>query len=736
MGSGKGSKKQTIGYHYSLGMHMILCHGPIDGVKQIWVGEKCAWPNVDDSTELAADGEASAVINEPNLFGGEEKEGGVVGTVDFAYGASTQAANSYLLSKLDEYVPAFRGLVGIILRCVRVGTSPYIKPWSFLCKRTDILQDGSAQWYQAKADIAGDMNPAHIIRECLTNSQWGLNYSESFLDSVSFELAADILYSEDFGLSFLWGTDMAVEDFILEVLKHIDGMLYQDIQTGKFVLRLARNNYNLVDLPVCNQTHIQEVKDFNRETYGEIVNQIVVQFRDETTDKNATATVQDIAVMNLQGGTTIESSVKYDGITKASLAAKVAARELRQATSLLARMTVIGNRAMAHLKPGDVFKLTWPILGLDELVVRIATVNYGNLLEGSIEFQVIEDVFASSTSLVADTPSSEWFDPISVSSDVTEYLLIEAPYLSLIELLGESFVNTSLDADAGYLGLAALKPVADAIDYGAYIRDSVTSDFIYSGNGDFTPTATIKAALNKNAADATIELENVQDLDLVAVNTYAVIENEVVKIKAVDTATNQITIARGILDTAPAFHDVAARMWFVGTESFFVNREYTVTETPGVKILPTTGRGQLAIADATAHNSAAMNSRQIRPYLPGALKINTVSYPTSFTGQPTISWTHRDRTQQTAYLVEHGEASIGPETGVTYTLNIYDENNALVRTETGLTGTSYAYTEANERADCTLGPSDPLNTQLRFELWSVRDGYDSWQKYDITAVRS
>jgi len=370
------------------------------------------------------------------------------------------------------------------------------------------------------------------------------------------------------------------------------------------------------------------------------------------------------------------------------------------------------------------------------LVVRIATVNYGNLLSGSIEFAVIEDVFASSTSLVADTPSSEWSDPISVSSDVTEYLLLEAPYLTLVEMLGESFVNTSLDADAGYMGLAALKPVADAIDYGAYIRDSVTSDFIYSGNGDFTPTATIKAALNKNAADATIELENVQDLDLVTVNTYAVIENEFVKIKAVDTAANEITIARGILDTAPESHAADTRIWFIGADAYFVNREYTVTETPGAKILPTTGRGQLAIDDATAHNSPAMNSRQIRPYLPGSLKINTVSYPASFTGQPTLSWTHRDRTQQTAYLVEHSEASIGPETDVTYTLKIYDEDDVLVRTEPGLTGTSYEYTEANERADCTLGPSDPLNTQLRFELWAVRDTYDSWQKYDITVARS
>jgi len=72
-------KKQIIGYHYSLGMHMLLCHGVIDGIKQIWVGDKCAWPNAADETQVAADSQSQAVIQEPNLFGGPDREGGVAG---------------------------------------------------------------------------------------------------------------------------------------------------------------------------------------------------------------------------------------------------------------------------------------------------------------------------------------------------------------------------------------------------------------------------------------------------------------------------------------------------------------------------------------------------------------------------------------------------------------------------------------------------------------------------------
>lgn len=801
--------KQTVGYHYSLGMHLVLCHGPIDGVKQIWVGEKCAWPNADDPTELAADGTTLASIDEANLMGGEEKEGGVVGDVDIAYGAASQTKNSYLASILDSvngYIPAFRGLVSVILKCVRVGTSPYIKQWSFLAKRTSILNDGSVQWYAAKADIDGDLNPAHIIRECLTNTQWGLGYSTGYIDDTSFTAAADTLYAESFGLSYLWDANTSVEDFIGEMLKHIDGMLFQDIETGKFNLVLARDDYDVGDLEEFDASIISDVQDYKRPTYGEITNQIVVKYSNIEEDKDATATAQDIAMIDLQGGAIIESQVNYPGITKAELANTIAARELRQATTLLARATVYGNRSMSHLRPNDVFLLTWPILGISQMPVRIMQINYGSLTEGVIRFDVVEDVFKAASALYATPPATGWTDPVSDPQPAPARLLTEIPYWNLVRALGQSYVESNLDDDSGFLGVGALKPTSDAFDYELLVRDSPSSEFSSRGRGDFTPTATLSADLPMNAADAVIALENVVDLDVVEVNTYAVIGGEIVKIKDVDTADNEITIARGVLDTVPAAHSDGDRIWFLGTINTLVSREYAATEQPGVKILPATGKGQYPEASATAYNASVMNSRQIRPYPPGDFKINTVSYLSSFTGQPTISWAHRDRTQQTVTLIEHDEASIGPEAGTTYTLKIYDEGDSLLRTETGLTGTSYEYTEANEQADrgdsysattISAAASDnsfndsasgfsgmaigqyipvtgfteaannglfkiesitsskivvsggtlvdeaagdsveiaPLSPELRFELWSVRDGYDSWQSYDLTVNR-
>ena len=771
-------KKQIVGYKYFMGIHMILCHGPIDGIKQIWVGEKCAWPtteNIDDepasfelltdlfgdrvidspveSTVVADDGATEAIVDQDNLFGGTDKEGGVSGTVDFAYGGSSQAVNDYLAEQLNPdtewdsgqlaaRIPAFRGLVGIILRQVYIGTSPYIKPWSFLCKRTDILQDGSAQWYIAKAEIDGDLNPAHIIRECLTNELWGLGYSEAYIDSTSFEYVADTLYAENFGLSFVWNTNTSIEDFINDVLKHIDGMMYQDISTGKFVLKLAREDYTVGDLDVFDESNIVEIKDYGRETYGEILNQIVVKYTDVGEDKTATATAQDIAVMNLQGGSVIEAEVNYKGITKADLANMVAARELRQSTSLLARMTIIGNRSMTSLRPNDVFKLDWPLLDIEEMVVRVVTCNYGSLTQGMIELVVVEDVFQAASAITAEAPVTGWEDPVTDAVDVTAQILMEIPYWTIVKQNGESYAE-ALDADAGFLGVGALKPSGDSLDYELWVRDGLTLDFEIEGLGDFTPTATLDASLPLNAADATIALNNVQDLDLVVADSFAVIENEIVKVKAINTTDNEITIARGCLDTVPAAHNSATRIWFVETEAFLVGEEYADTEQPGVKFLPGTGSGRLAIADATAHDASAMNKRQVRPYPPGDFKVDGSSYPATFSGQPTLTWKHRNRLTQTVEIVEHSETTITPEEGTTYTLLIYDETlTNLVRTVEGITLETYTYSEEDERSDCSLeGSGDPLNTQLRFVLKSVRSdssgeaGYDSWQSYDITVAR-
>lgn len=142
---GGSSKKVTVGYKYYLGMHMILCHGPVDKIVRIRVDGRDAWVGNRRTGRIS--------VNKPGLFGGESREGGIVGGIDFMPGEPTQGVNDYLASKLGSLVPAFRGVVGVVLRQVYIGLNPYLKKWDFRVSRVMTRQDGIPQWYPQTASI-------------------------------------------------------------------------------------------------------------------------------------------------------------------------------------------------------------------------------------------------------------------------------------------------------------------------------------------------------------------------------------------------------------------------------------------------------------------------------------------------------------------------------------------------------------------------------------------------------
>ena len=114
--------------------------------------------------------------------------------------------------------------------------------------------------------------------------------------------------------------------------------------------------------------------------------------------------------------------------------------------------------------------------------------------------------------------------------------------------------------------------------------------------------------------------------------------------------------------------------------------------------------------------------RQALPYPPGRIRLNGQTEPVVVAGDLTVAWVHRDRTQQTAYLVQQDEVDIGPELGVTYTVHIRNRNNVLVRTETGLLGTAYIWTTAVAALD-----AGALGDRITVEISAERDGLSSWQ---------
>jgi hypothetical protein len=692
-------------------MHLVLCHGPVDAITRIIVGERTAWSGSISSSQ-------TLYVNAPNLFGGDDREGGVQGYVEVKLGDAAQGVSGYLQQKLGSVIPAFRGVVSLILQqCLLASMNPYLKPWSIEAKR---IPRAAPLSY---GEIAGDANPANIIYECLANATWGLGYADTEIDATSFQQALSTLASEQLGLSILWDREQPLEEFIGDVLRHIDGTLYVHPRTGKFTLKLARADYTVANLSVLDPSCILSLESFSRPSESELVNQVTVRYRDRTTDKDAAVTVHDLAALDLMGGVVSSVTVDYPGIANGTLASRVAMGDLRQLSTPLAKAVLVANRKAASLNIGDVFKFTWPELGITQLVMRITKISYGTLTEGAVRIECVEDIFGlPSASYVTPTPTS-WSSPVTAPAPSPYRRLGEAPWWTIVKrLVGESdTARGELDPQGGLLVVCGSRPSSDALSYKMLTRQG-SAAFAEVATGAFTPTATLSAAIDEEAT--AIQLGNGFDLVSVATDTYAYIDNEIVALRTINVANGTATIDRGVLDTVPEAHAAGARIWFAEGIETLGTEQYLSGETVSVKLLPATGMGRLAESSAPA-DSYSFLARYIRPYPPGNVLINARMWPKAILGALSISWAHRDRMQQTVYLVRQNEGSIGPEAGTTYTLRIYGEGGSLVKTLTGLTTAAYNYLLTDETAESGLGRP---NGKLRIEIESVRDAKICWQK--------
>lgn len=898
---GGGGKKQTVGYKYFVGMHMILCHGPVDSCQEIRVDDRVAWSGiVEDGT---------ITINKPSLFGGESREGGVSGTVDFESGGPTQEANAYLESKLPNgLIPAFRRVTAAVLRQVYIGVNPYLKAWKFKLQRIMLTSDGAEQWYPGKApigalvgesvalyfalDVSGsmggtklanlktamstvldeiayflnasirvdimicafsgtaatyekddadaddiddlktwvnglsaggttnyevavaaapaffasapeeltpisifltdgnpeagdtdaasasllgisglsayafnidledttetakmdntpidgvpvlsggdademaeairlaiggqiDMNPAHIIRECLTDPMWGMGYPTSDIDDTSFTSAADALYNEGFGLSIRWTGQSTIEDFVGEIIRHIDAALYVDRTTGKFALRLIRDDYDEESIVELGPDEIINVENYSRPALGDLVNAVTVNYEDYLGNA-ASVPAHDPALVQLQGAV-VGTTIKYQGISNQRMAARVAYRDLRALSIPLLSCTIYANRAAAVLSIGDVFKFSFPDYHDDYIIMRVVGMGFGDGRTNVVRVDCVQDVFSLADSGLVEEPNFEWEDPRQIPDPSPYDVVVEAPYYELVVSEGQTAIDASLEdnPDMAYWLASSVRPSVAAINAGLYVNSG--AGYEDRGVVDFSPSAVLTAALDY--LDTTLYYEDGQDLDQIVVGSFAQIDDELVRVDAVDEVAGTITIGRGVLDTIPATHDIGA--YFVAWDGYANSDqiEYATSETVYVKILPASGAGVVDIADAT-ERSVTMDQRAYRPYPPGNLKFNDEYFPDDTeSGDIVLTWAHRDRTQQTSgTLYDFTDGNIGPETDSTYTIRIYGDD-VLVRTVTGETGTTWTYTQAMMFTDG--GPF----VHIKFEVETTRDGVASYQPYSHT----
>jgi hypothetical protein len=779
-----GKSQKTPYQEYYISFDMAVCHGPIDHLVQLYFEEKPVLPT--DNSGIA--GPSIWQIDEPDLFGGNEREGGIVGTAAWRIGDATQVLPPELARKMQvsaSFAPGYRGIACLALYgddnsdregAVVADNNPRVPSvWMRLRRYSATLGNNTNVILAPVLEAYLDSNPANIIHEVLTNPFWGAGASADEFDVPKWLAAAQTLYDEKLGLSVVWTRQGTVEDFVQEVLDHINGMVFFDPYAGKAVLKLVRDDYDRDSLPLFGPDNC-ELTSYKDSLWGETANEVVVTWTDPlgelSGDGASTITYQEPGNIAMQGDV-VSVNRNYYMVQNAELAARLCMRELQTESAPLRSVNLEVMRSAwfnldgSPILPGDVVKFKWEPYNIEQLFLRVLNIDWGTVDQSTIQVELIEDIFSFQLAEFALPGGPEWEDP-GQDPDSSDYLAIPAKFFAApISLIQQDFGADAAPylADDSYypqilIGVCVTPLPGSYDDKGALIagQPDLQSFEMWTPGTDLTGAAgwddlgekqlTGKGQLKVRLVQeviSTLFFENKMGGDGPQVGRYAIIgdgseyTDEWILFEE-KVASNTWRVRRGVLDTVP-------HIWEVGTSLYFISESFDAYDTgtslafhdEQYKLQPRTSKGFRTFEGVVP----VTTNRPDRPYLPyrpanvlmAGKMFGLIDESQLFdretsaddTNEPRehwvfhITWSRRNRKLEDSVVYRWDDADLLPEDGQTTSILVYggpDATGPLVDRIDGITGTDYDFSIIEHTATLT-------NLSLKFI--SQRDGYDSLQ---------
>lgn len=666
----------TTGYQYFLGLQGGLCRGTLSAIRRFWIGESLVWTG-----NLTADGTIS--VDLPELFGGNSVgTGGVQMDLQVYMGSSSQTANDYLntfqadvligsntqptyagsayvvarrLGGVGQTIPTLLAQLGQWAGGAYVGNSESIKPWKFEVERFPALFPGQTGT-QNKIGSEGDCNPINVIYEYLTNAEWGRGFPAADIDtgaSSSFLTAALTMITESNGFSFVLAADMESGDFIKEIERQIDGVVFINHRTGKWTIKLVRNDYDINTVPEFTDDNIRELQSYERGSWVETTNQLQVEFDHRANDyKLSNALAQDTANMLMQGGGTfstlhvVAGKVKYPGVKNSLLASQIASRDLRSKSFPLARATVTTNRTFWQLTIGSPVAFTRAALGITKLAMRVLKIDFGTITNNAQTFWLVQDSFQFLDGAFSAPPATNWSAPVVTTSAyaTNDQLAFEAPRAVLVrdpEYLGDprvSKIMAAVRSSGGEISIQIGQRNAAGAPSGAYAVAGQIAGAIYAGElstslaaGVANPTSSITVLATPNT-QTEIEASFDDTTTLAELGTglaqLILIDSEFMLVRSAATSGANVllqNVYRGALDSVQAAHAANARVYLIFLSSGLSDAVITNTYNVDVELRMQTESE--TFAGAVTAISFTMDKRPFRPYAAAAFLYNGAGSP-------------------------------------------------------------------------------------------------------------
>lgn len=309
----------------------------------------------------------------------------------------------------ENNVPTYGDLATVVYENVVVGESPTAPPVRCVCHRDVDHAAGNllTTSFVASRIISYQggpgwsvLEPTHIamLYDAMRSSKYGAGVRAERVDGASWEAAITQAYGEGFHGSWLVGGDgrqLRLSDLRDEVEKVVDGQAFESPVTRLWKFTLNRDEAATPDayaaLPTFDERHFRDLEWFEAQP-SEVINQVTVEFFNAaklwTKDTVTLTNWASVGVIGLKPQT-----ITLVSVTDPDVALIIAARELRRGSANLARGKAIGTRVFWSAEPGSVFKLSHAKYGLNGLVVRIASIDYGTPENGEIRLELVEDLF-------------------------------------------------------------------------------------------------------------------------------------------------------------------------------------------------------------------------------------------------------------------------------------------------------------------------------------------------------
>lgn len=314
--------------------------------------------------------------------------------IEFGTGVSTQDMGTSLVASAigvpSSEIPGFRGYATAYLDVSAYQTSfPAVAIEASTYPTTQLYPTAVA------TSIGEEANPADVIAALLCDQmgKHGLDPSET-IDDASFRKAGETLASEGMGYSRAWDERTPTRDIINDILRTVDGVIWQEQDTGLWHIRLIRPDFDPVTVPEINPSNCAGLEDFDAGGWDDTPNKVRVVYprrEDEYRENSATSHNQANAVG--QNGEVNELVIRFPGVCTKEQAEVIAARELGARSLPLLRCRAIVDRSFWATRMGDVVELNWPDLNISRRMMRVGNVGFGAPDSSVIALDLIEDYF-------------------------------------------------------------------------------------------------------------------------------------------------------------------------------------------------------------------------------------------------------------------------------------------------------------------------------------------------------